>query len=411
MRQLYLLLISLLIGYQASSQCTVMLTSVNDASCGAPNGSVVLSFSGGMPPYYVNFSGLLVGSPQGQPLLIPNLAPGAYGFSVTDQNGVICTGNANVIINSWGNPIQVSFTTSNPTCPTCTDGSITAIARGGTPPYFYQWSNGSTVLNQNGLGAGIYVLYVYDSSGCSSVDTVVLSYGGANIYSISGKAYYDIDNDSVFGVGDYPLPQQQIEKQPSGQITYTDQNGNYIFGDTTNSTFTLSYLPTNGFVVSDGVVSHNVTVNNANISGLNFALQPDSLFHSVFTTTFTALPRCNSNVSFQTIVTNQGTYIDSGSVTYNFDSQMTYTGSNPLGSLSGNSITFNFNQLFPYETRIFNSNFNLPGAGSNIYTSTTALLVDGSGNILATDTTYQGYTVLCSYDPNDKQVFPAGVGP
>ncbi len=410
MRQLYLLFISLLFSYHASSQCFVTVASVNNANCGANNGSVTLLFSGGIAPYYVNFNGIPFGSPTGSQLTIPNLAPGAYGFSVTDANGIICTGSANVIISSWGNPIQVSFTTTNPTCPTCTDGSIQAIVSNGQPPFFYQWNNGSTALNQNGLGAGIYVLYVYDSSGCSSVDTVVLSYGGANIYSISGKAYYDIDNDSVFGVGDYPLPQQQIEKQPSGQITYTDQNGNYIFGDTTNSTFTLSYLPTNGFVVSDGVVSHNATVNNSNITGLNFALQPDSLFHSLFTTTFTALPRCNSNVNFQTIVTNQGTYIDSGSVTFNFDSQMSYTGSNPLGTLNGNSITFNFNQLFPYETRIFNSSFNLPGAGSNIYTTTTALFVDGSGNILATDTTYHGYTVLCSYDPNDKEVTPAGVG-
>ena len=410
MRQLYLLFISLLFSYHASSQCTVTLVSVNNASCGLNNGSVTLLFSGGVAPYYVNFSGLLVGSPQGQPLVIPNLAPGGYGFSVMDANGVICTGSANVVINSWGNPVQVNFTISHPTCPTCTDGSIVAIATGGQPPYFYQWSNGSTTLNQSGLGAGIYVLYVYDSSGCSSADTVVLSYGGANIYSISGKAYYDLDNDSAFGINDIPLAQQQIEKQPSGQIFYTDQNGDYILGDTTNATFTLTHLSTNGFSVSDGVTSHSVAVGSSNLSGFSFNLAPDSMFHSISTSTFTAIPRCNSNVAFQTSITNQGTYIDSGSVTFNFDPQMTYTNSNPPGVVSGNSITFTYSNLYPMETRTFSSVFLLPGAGITLYTSTHATTFDGAGSELSTDTSLNSFLIRCSFDPNDKEVTPAGVG-
>ena len=410
MRQLYLIIAFIFFSFNLSAQCFVNIVSVNSATCGLDNGSVQLSFSGGTPPYYVNFSGLLVGSPLGQPLVIPNLAPGGYGFSVTDANGVICTGSANVTISSWGNPIQVNFTISQPTCPTCTDGSIVAIATGGQPPFFYQWSNGSTALNQTGLAAGIYVLYVYDSSGCSSADTVVLSYGGANIYSISGKAYYDLDNDSAFGINDIPMAQQQIEKQPSGQIFYTDQNGDYILGDTTNAIFTLTHLSTNGFSVSDGVTSHSVAVGSSNLSGFSFNLAPDSMFHSISTSTFTAIPRCNSSVAFQTSITNQGTYIDSGSVTFNFDAQMTYTNSNPPGVVSGNSITFSFSNLYPMETRSFSSGFLLPGAGITLYTSTHASTFDGAGSLLSTDTSLNAFLIRCSFDPNDKEVTPAGVG-
>ncbi len=410
MRQLYLLLISLLLSFHASSQCFVTVASVNNSSCGANNGSVILLFSGGVAPYYVNFNGIPFGSQTGSQLIIPNLAPGSYGFSVTDANGIICTGSANVFINTWGNPIQVSFTTTNPTCPTCTDGSIVAIITGGQPPFFYQWSNGSSTLNQNGLGAGIYVLYVYDSSGCSSADTVVLSYGGANIYSISGKAYYDIDNDSLFGINDIPLAQQQIEKQPSGQVFYTDQNGDFILGDTANATFTLTHLSTNGFSVSDGVASHTVVVGTANLSGFNFNLAPDSMFHSISASSFSAFPRCNSSVAFQTSITNQGTYIDSGSVTFNFDPQMTYTNSNPLGVVSGNSITFTYSNLYPMETRTFSSVFLLPGAGITLYSSTHATTFDGAGSILSTDTSLNAFVIRCSFDPNDKEVTPAGAG-
>lgn len=410
MRQFYLIIVSIFFSFNLSAQCTVNITSINHASCGLNNGSVQLSFSGNTPPYYVNFSGILTGSPLGQPIIIPNLAPGGYGFSVNDANGIICTGFANVTISTWGSPIQVSFTPSNPTCPTCTDGSIQAIVSGGIPPYFYQWNNGSSSLNQTGLAAGIYVLYVYDSSGCSSADTVVLSYGGANIYSISGKAYYDIDNDSAFGINDIPVAQQQIEKQPSGQIFYTDQNGDYILGDTTNAAFTLTHLSTNGFSVSDGVPSHNVVVGTANLSGFNFNLAPDSMFHSISTSSFSAFPRCNSSVAFQTSITNQGTYIDSGSVTFNFDPQMTYTNSTPAGIVSGNSITFTYSNLYPMETRTFSSVFLLPGAGITLYSSTHATTFDGAGSILSTDTSLNAFVIRCSFDPNDKEVTPAGVG-
>jgi uncharacterized repeat protein (TIGR01451 family) len=410
MRRLYLIIACLFFSLHVEAQCTVSITAINHASCGLNNGSVQLSFAGGAPPYYVNFSGLLVGSPTGQPLIIPNLAPGGYGFSVTDANSILCTGFANVTISSWGMSMQVNFTTQNPTSPSCANGSITTTVSGGLPPYFFQWSNGSTSLNQTGLGPGIYILYSYDSSGCSSTDTVVLTCGGANIYSISGTAYYDVNNDSVLGVNDILLANQQIEKQPSGQITYTDQNGNYIFGDTTGATITLTHLSTNGFSVSDGILSHTTTVGTSNISGFDFALGPDSMFHLISASTYSALPRCNTNVIFHTSVTNQGTFIDTGSVTFHFDPLMNYVSSSPSGTVSGNSITFSYGNLMPFETRTFNSIFTLPGAGNILNTSTSAALVDGLGNISSVDTSYHTFTVLCSFDPNDKSVSPIGDG-
>jgi uncharacterized repeat protein (TIGR01451 family) len=411
MRQLYLLLITLLLSFHASSQCTVTLASVNNASCGLNNGSFTLLFSGGVAPHYVNFNGAtywnLTGGSQ---MTFSNLAPGAYSFSVSDSNGIFCTGSANVIVNSWGSPLQVNFNTINPTCPTCTDGSIIAMVTGGFAPYYYQWNNGASTSNLNGLGAGIYVLTVYDTLGCGSIDTVILSYGGVNIYSISGKAFFDVDNDSVYGVNDIPLAHQQIEKQPSGQVFYTDQNGDYVLGDSSGAMITVTHLSTTGFSVSDGITSHSVNVGSSNISGLNFALAPDSMFHSISTSTFSSLPRCFTTVGFQTSITNQGTYIDSGSVTFNFDPLMAYTSSTPSGTISGNSISFSFSNLLPFETRTFTSYFTLPGNGITLYTSTTTATVNGAGNVLSTDTSYVAFLVRCSYDPNDKEVTPAGAG-
>ncbi|MBK7966266.1 MAG: SprB repeat-containing protein [Bacteroidetes bacterium] len=410
MRQLYLFIASMFLSLNVAAQCSVNATAISNASCGLNNGSVMLVFGGNNPPYFVNFNGTPYGSSNGAPLTINNLAPGNYSFSVTDNPGTICTGAANITVSSWGNPLQVNFNIINPTCPTCTDGSITAAVTGGFAPYYYQWNNGASTSVLSGLAAGIYVLSVYDTLGCGSIDTVILNYGGVNIYSLSGKAFFDVDNDSVYGVNDIPLANQQIEKQPSGQVFYTDQNGDYVLGDSSGAMITLAHLSTNGFSVSNGLFSHAVTVGSSNISGLNFALAPDSMFHSISTSTFSSLPRCNTNVGFHTSITNQGTYIDSGTVTFNFDPLMVYTSSTPAGSISGNSISFTFSNLMPFETRSFTSFFTLPGNGITLYTSTTTASFDGTGTVLCADTSYEAFLIRCSFDPNDKTVSPEGVG-
>ncbi len=54
-------------------------------------------------------------------------------------------------------------------CPGSNDGWITIVVVGGTPPYLYNWSNGSTSRNLTGLTAGPYQLTVTDA-GLSTVN-------------------------------------------------------------------------------------------------------------------------------------------------------------------------------------------------------------------------------------------------
>ena len=63
-------------------------------------------------------------------------------------------------------PPTVSITnTENATCNGAQDGSLTATASGGTPPYDYDWSNGQTGATASGLGAGTYTVTVTDNVG------------------------------------------------------------------------------------------------------------------------------------------------------------------------------------------------------------------------------------------------------
>ena len=68
-----------------------------------------------------------------------------------------------------------SINIQNPSACGNNDGEATIYVSGGTPPYSYQWSNGSTSQTATSLSAGTYTVTVTDANGCSITQQVSLS--------------------------------------------------------------------------------------------------------------------------------------------------------------------------------------------------------------------------------------------
>jgi hypothetical protein len=104
---------------------------------------------------------------------ITNLCPGNYTVTVTDANG--CQSSAT---SSFTQPTALSITFNNivnATCPGVANGSVDGIAGGGTGPYGYQWSDGSTSATISGLQAANYTLMITDQQNCKDSSVVSIT--------------------------------------------------------------------------------------------------------------------------------------------------------------------------------------------------------------------------------------------
>ncbi|MCB0569184.1 MAG: S8 family serine peptidase [Phaeodactylibacter sp.] len=89
----------------------------------------------------------------------------AQGQVLTSGSGFGASSTANFCLLAGQPPLQATIDASPSTsCYDSSDGWATVSASGGTPPYTYQWSNGSTAQQANGLAGGLYTVTVSDGT-------------------------------------------------------------------------------------------------------------------------------------------------------------------------------------------------------------------------------------------------------
>lgn len=166
---------------------------VNDVSCfGANDGSIDITATGGDGSYTYLWSN---GSSDED---LSGLAGSSYSVSITDGNG--CSGSASFNV-SEPDSMTIDTTLSiyshghNISVTGESDGSVDVTISGGTAPYTYTWSNGSTSDDLENVPAGTYVLTVTDANGCEQTITVVLTeplpVNPADAFTPNGDGYND----------------------------------------------------------------------------------------------------------------------------------------------------------------------------------------------------------------------------
>lgn len=99
------------------------------------------------------------------------LSAGLHSFTATDVNGCTASASSNLpSVGGCGLGVQM-LSLLQPRCAGQSDGQIQVQGQGGTAPYQYLWSNGSTTNQIQNLGVANYFLTITDALGCT-VSTV-----------------------------------------------------------------------------------------------------------------------------------------------------------------------------------------------------------------------------------------------
>tara|TARA_R100000935_G_scaffold58920_1_gene99948 strand:+ start:20416 stop:26094 length:5679 start_codon:yes stop_codon:yes gene_type:complete len=215
-------------------------------------GEIIATVQGGVPPYtyewfqVTNTNTILEEDTE----IIGNLSAGQYFVKVTDTNGV----SADAIPLTITQPDDLEITVNDITQVFCQDNPTGAIAisvLGGTGPYSYLWSNGSTSQNLIDLEPGEYTLEVYDDNGCFAETSVNINPATdpvriANAVVNNNSQYMANDGSISLQIDGGTTPyiinwlsltdnielgnNQEITNLPMGsyKATITDANGCYI---------------------------------------------------------------------------------------------------------------------------------------------------------------------------------------
>lgn len=145
--------------------------STTDVSCnGGADGTVTIISTGGHPNY--------------------TYSADAVNYFPVNTIGNLPAGNGQIWASSGANsgcieqiPITINEPTAittlvvgtNPNCVGGNDGSADLTVSGGTPPYTFSWSSGSTQKDPTNLSAGNNTVTITDANGCTATESVLLT--------------------------------------------------------------------------------------------------------------------------------------------------------------------------------------------------------------------------------------------
>lgn len=228
-----------------------------------------------------------------------------------------------------------------------------------------------------------------------------------NIFS--GTVFFDANQNGVKDPGENGMWQQAILLLPSNVVYYTSTNGEFnFFAD--SGTHTVQVLPGTNFQLTSAA-TYNVTAGVGQIfSNLDFGLTGISPASSLISWLTGSVARCNGNVNHWINYANDGNMALNGVIKFVKDPDMTFVQSNPpFNSSNGDTLFWNYSNLLPFEQRSVLLILNISPPALNPG-DTVINCAEINFHVSSTSSNCLQQIVVCSFDPNDKMVTPAGVG-
>ena len=242
------------------AQILANLDTIAPSCNGLSNGLAGVGPSGGTPGFTVAWS---TGS--GADTIV-NLAAGNYSVTITDANN--CVTSLSFALNQPA-ALNSSLVSVNDSCYGSPNGSAEFTGTGGTLPYTYAWSNGSTTGSVNNLTAGTYTVTLTDARQCSSTGSA----------TITQPAQLQATTTSTNATGGQYNGSASISNIAGGVSPYNVRWSNGQVSNTISNLAGGSYIvvvtDANGCQLSDTVVVNAITGINMVDGDVSFSVYPN----------------------------------------------------------------------------------------------------------------------------------------
>lgn len=268
----------------------------NNVTCnGLSTGAIQVTPQGGAGNYSFNWNNGVTGNLQN------NIPAGSYIVSVNDAAG--CSAQKTITI-TQPSPMLVSEQHTNYACNT-NPGEIDLTIAGGTPPYFFRWSDNAISEDRSNMSAGTYQVSVSDYNSCNTVLPVTITTAQPLVLTTNATAptCYAYSNGAI-------TSQVTGGTQP---YTYLWANGN------TNREITGITAGTYALLVTDA--------NNCSATQAIVLTQPQGILATAAVTPVTCYNAATGKIELS--VTN-------GAAPYNFNWSNTQTSQDIVNINAGN---------------------------------------------------------------------------
>lgn len=279
------------------------------------------------------------------------------------------------------------------------------------PTIIYNSSNpaqpDSVVFDANVQGNHTFY-WVTSNGNCGDTsNAVIISNGYSRVYAM---VFYDINQNGIKDSVEPGLYNQALMHLPDNFFTSTGMDGYASLPtDTGINLIHLNYNFYNWVPTTDTIISYNPST-PCSSDTVYFGLYPIATDVSVYVNQSNiCLP---STAYYQTIsIINNGLLSSDVSCTLHFDSLFTFNNSSLPHTINASSISWTIGTMAPGQLIIIENNFTTPDLshlGDTLLCNFSVTSSSPDYN-LNNNAVNKRTLVRASYDPNDKQVVPAGV--
>lgn len=300
-------------------------TSTTSASCTNSNNGSASANVTGIAPFTYQWNSSPVQTTQ----TATGLDAGNYLVSVTDSAGCVSVVAAQVNALA-GNLYMYVTSLAGANCTTAT-GAAGIYVSGGTQPYSFAWSTGATTQNIVGVTGGTYTVSVSDANGCVENGSVNVPIFCANV--VTGRAFFDANNDGIFNGGDSPISGMTINVAPGYYYTTTDTGGHYYRALWSVDTFDVSPAGNlfSYYTCTSPIGGHAQVIfpSMGDTSYVDFVFYNPVPFQDLYLNLASGVARPGFQQVYTVMTQNRGTTTVSDTIWFIHDSILTLSNANP----------------------------------------------------------------------------------